>query len=642
MRDLSKKQTVLIVDDSPENIKVLVATLRLDYNLAFAADGWKALELAVARNPDIILLDIMMPGMDGYEVCARLKSDSGTRNIPVFFITAMDDEQDETKGLELGAVDYITKPFSPAVVKARIKRHLERESLARRLKIAHQYVQNMLDSSIQMIVSLDSEEKIVKFNKTAEKIFGYSETELQGQEVALLYEDPIEADKIREILRESGQFMGEVTTRHRNGKPFPSHLSVTLLRDENNKIIGALNSFRDISEEVALRQAKERVEKAKSAFIANMSHELRTPVNSIISVTRWLQTSDLTDEQQTFLESAQQSAVMLRSLLDDVLDFSKAAAGQLVLERHAFNLRDSLENVCVTLAISAFKKGVAFAWDISKDIPINLLGDSIWLQRVVVNLINNAIKFTQKGEIVFKVWPEPEASSPELSAQTALENPVSLHFCVSDTGIGIPPEKQNEIFERFIQVDASTTRKFGGTGLGLAIAKELVTLMGGRIWVESIPDKGSAFHFIARFGQDLTVSEDGTTSQLVAELEGVRRLKGGPSDHGIDALVSINNPSHKMASSCTDPISPACMETMQQAMKARDATRLEQYAQLLKGYAVSIKETPLKNEAFKMVLAVRSRDWEQTERIFEAVVAMLERIKGAADHRHRTEEGKTS
>ena len=754
MNDFLQKQTVLIVDDAPGNIKTLAFILQPDYNLAIAINGKEALKIAAIRNPDLILLDIMMPNMDGYEVCARLKSDSKMRDIPIIFITAMDDEQDEAKGLELGAVDYITKPFSHGIVKARIKRHLEREMLARELGIAHKYVQNMLDSSMHMIVSLDSQQKIIKFNKTAEKIFGYLETEVRGQDVGLLYYDPIEKNKIRDVLHESGQFIGEISSRHRDGRRFPSHLSATLLCDENNDIIGTLNNFRDISEEVALRQAREIVEQAKSAFIANMSHELRSPVNSIISVTSWLQTSELTEEQQTFLESARQSAIMLLSLLNDVLDFSKAAASQLVLKHSMFNLRDSLENVCITLAIPAFKQGVEFICAISEDIPENLLGDSIWLQRVVVNLINNAIKFTQQGEIVFKVWIEPEA---ELQ-----ENQVCLHFCVSDTGIGIPAEKQNEIFERFVQVDASTTRKFGGTGLGLAIAKELVTLMEGRIWVESIPDKGSAFHFIARFGYDSTASADAVAAQFVEKLDGVhilvadghalnrqivrkvltacgaivdeadtgtalllelneaRRfgisyqvvlvdsrlpaLSGAalaktlhvdlersttliimqypktelnrksteeedfttlfkpilrsvliqkikmalgkteqaddlksriekldqndePLASKIDSLAVVDKLSHTVDPCCPDPTSPAYMETMQQAMQDRDATSLEKYAQSLKMHAVAIKENHLKSVAFKMVLAVRSRDWDQTEHAFGVIIAALEQIK---------------
>jgi two-component system sensor histidine kinase/response regulator len=358
---------------------------------------------------------------------------------------------------------------------------------------------SLVENSADIIFLLDGTGAFLYIGPSTPRVLGYSENEMTGRNVFdLMHPDHIEAT--RRILDRAVEIPGiprggECLYLHKSGGWRWYEFTCQSLLNEPDVATVVVNA-RDITDRKRtaeeLAEAKDSAEaaaRAKSEFLANMSHEIRTPLNGIIGMTDLALDSDSAPEQRGYLEIVKSSGESLLTVINDILDFSKIEAGKLELESVEFNLRDRLELGIKALGVQAYERGLELNCSVQPDVPEVLIGDPGRLNQILINLVGNAVKFTEHGEIFVEVARELES-----------DGRIRLHFSVRDTGIGIPAEKQAGIFESFTQADSSTTRRYGGTGLGLTISRRLVEIMGGRIWMDSAPGSGSTFHFTALFG----------------------------------------------------------------------------------------------------------------------------------------------
>jgi PAS domain S-box-containing protein len=410
----------------------------------------------------------------------------GSRFPAVVSVTALRDAQEAIIGYLLIGTDNTARKLVEE----------EQKKSDQRLRDQQFYTRSLIESNIDALMTTDPSGIITDVNKQMEALTDCTRDELIGAPFKDFFTDPDRAEAgIKLVLSTKSVTDYELTARSRNGTETVVSYNATTFYDRSRKLQGVFAAARDVTDrkrfELELQQAKaiaESASRSKSDFLASMSHEIRTPMNAIMGIADLLAKTELSPEQDKYVRIFRRAGDNLLNLINDILDLSKVEASQLELERTGFALNDHLEIVTEMVAARAEEKGLKLVCEIAPDVCTDLIGDPTRLRQVLLNLLGNAIKFTQAGTVALRV-----------TLETDLAVPTALRFTVTDTGIGIPIEKLKQVFERFMQADTSTTRRFGGSGLGLTISKRLVELMGGRIWVESAVGSGSAFSFTVPF-----------------------------------------------------------------------------------------------------------------------------------------------
>jgi len=442
-----------------------------------------------------------------------------------------------------GMIGFLTKDF-----------HRRRAVLA--LRDSEKKLQALTQSAMDAIISSDDSGKILSWNKGAERLFGYGQ-EMIGQDLTTIMPERYQESCKQgmqlvsgaKYIRGKGRVV-EFFGRHKNGQEMPIEVSLAGWSADNKHFYSAIirditerknteKTLEDYSEHLKeqvlqrteeLQQSKEEAEKAnkaKSEFLANMSHEIRTPMNAIIGTSYLTQQTDLNNQQHRYLDMIENSAQSLLSLINEILDFSKVEAGEMKLESIPFNLNTVFERLTNMVGIKAQEKGLEFILNINPNVPSTLVGDPLRLGQVLINLADNAVKFTDLGEIEISVKLVPEDSESNTNIKPLFE------FTVRDTGIGMTAEQKSRLFKPFTQADSSTTREYGGTGLGLAISKQLVNLMEGEISINQQAQPGSTFVFTARLGL--------STSRLSAAENGERQVEAIETLRNARVLVVDDN-----------------------------------------------------------------------------------------------------
>jgi signal transduction histidine kinase/FixJ family two-component response regulator len=548
---LSKKRSsVLVIDDERANIFTLTNILSPEYKVYAVIDSQKALQAVEKNMPDVVLLDILMPEMDGYEVITALKKSAKTKDIPVIFITGLDSIEAEEKGFAYGAADYIVKPFHSAIVKLRVQSQVKLVERLRQqalmAKISHYFLS---DAHVDSLLS-ETLRMVGEFMDVAQVLLYIIEED--GNTLVCKNEwihpdldsNMLESDRFEKLDKTLVSLMGELMAGADSDmclnsnsletkqamkpyrKNFPSFITVPIyikgeiyaaidfLRDndgsewsESEISLAALvaNTFSGVfirneiehdlnvvlklkTELIAAKEIAEHSSRAKSDFLSRMSHEMRTPMNIIIGMLQVLKMRGFPDSMKEYIDEINDASNTLLQLIDDLLDISSMEYGALKLSSSVFNIKEMLNITTQTVEYNASQKNQTFRYNFDPALPASLIGDEKRLKQVITNLLFNAVKYTSEhGDVYFDVHVINNDNRS-----------VTLQFEVSDNGIGISKEQQANLFNIFEQADGSNTRHHGGVGIGLALAKRIVLMMGGSIWVESEFQKGAKFCFTCK------------------------------------------------------------------------------------------------------------------------------------------------
>ncbi|MCL2759087.1 MAG: ATP-binding protein [Treponema sp.] len=544
-----KRYSILIIDDEKANIITLSDILKTDYKVYAVKNSKEAVETAEEDMPDLILLDIVMPEMDGYAVITALKKSEKTRDIPVIFITGLDKNEAEETGLSLGAADYIPKPFNYAIVKLKVRNQIKLIERIRQQALMAKISHNFLSDSRVEVLYTDTLRMIGEFMDTATVLLYFlddngstlvcqNEWIKPGLNLKTRIGDKFELNEsilltLKNLLANSsdnicihsknpavenliklqrehfdnyittpifikGEMRGILVFSSENEELewSESDIDLAVLVSsifsgvfERNEIEHDLNAVLKLKAElIAAKEQAEHLSRAKSEFLSRMSHEMRTPMNSIMGMLQIINMNSIPENIKNCFYEIDKSSHNLLRLIDDILDISSIEHGAMKLSTLAFNPYILFKEILQTACYNATEKQQVVNSRVDPTIPDSLKGDEKRLKQVIANLLANAIKFTpEKGEI-----------SLEARVINSDDNLITLQITVTDNGIGIAKGQQDKLFKIFEQVDGSLTREHGGIGIGLSLSKRIIEMMGGKIWVESEPNKGAAFHFTCK------------------------------------------------------------------------------------------------------------------------------------------------
>jgi PAS domain S-box-containing protein len=514
-----------------------------------ASSGQEALKILESdQDFAIILMDVQMPGMSGFEVVELLHKKEETKFLPVIFLTANMDADSIYKGYAVGAVDYMIKPLSSEILKAKVavfvdlyRKNKELLEQKEKVKTLHsdvevqttlsKYSNSLIEASLDPLFTVSPDGKLMDMNEATVRVTGLDRAVLIGSDFFEYFTEPERARKVcLDVFAQGSVINSPLTLRHTSGELTDVFFNGSVYKDSKGTVSGIVIVARDVTEqkriatellnaktaaelatgiaevaqgkaELATRIAEDAV-KAKQQFLSNMSHEIRTPMNAIIGFAKVILRTDLSDRQKEYLQAIKMSGDTLIVLINDILDLAKVDAGKMTFEKVPFRLEESISAMLHLFETKIQEKNLGLIKQYDQRIPKVLLGDSVRLHQVILNLVSNAVKFTTEGKITIGVNMIDED-----------DEKVTIEFSVKDTGIGIPANRIDQIFENFQQASDDTTRLYGGSGLGLAIVKQLVEPQGGSVRVRSTVGEGSVFSFILSFPK--TTKEVDGESDLV-------------------------------------------------------------------------------------------------------------------------------
>lgn len=506
---MTVKSKILIVDDKEENLFSMVQILKGEeqefppVEVFTATSGNEALKIALYHDFALIILDVHMPEMDGFELAKLLRGKKETEKVPIIFLTAEYKTVSAVfKGYETGAVDFLVKPLDPRIIISKVKTFVELDQQKIEIEKQREWLQITLSSIGDAVIAADVNGIINFINPVAEKLTEWYKQEAMGQNIKNVF--PIINEHSRkavenplDIALKKGQVSGLANdtiliTRHKKEIYIDDSAAPIKI---NGSIQGAILVFRDITNrkkmEKSLILAKKEADsanQAKSAFLTNMSHELRTPLNSIIGFTGIMLMGipgEINAEQKKQLTMAKSSANHLLNLINDILDISKVESGKVDISVENFYINELVQEIAEGFKPLVNEKGIELVEEKFKKQPIN--SDRKFIKQILLNLISNAVKFTDQGSV-------------KIELSTSKKKHIDIR--IIDTGIGIKAENQSKVFEKFKQIDMSSTKEYEGTGLGLYLSKELANLIGGKITVKSEYGKGSEFtlHLPLKYG----------------------------------------------------------------------------------------------------------------------------------------------